>query len=61
MKLPNKTKEFLVQKYYDVWREENKEMLEEGEELIEAVVLFNARWGTDISLTYGKIDTKPQK
>jgi hypothetical protein len=43
--------DFLVQKYYDIWREENKDLLADIEELCADVVLLNAKYGTNFGLT----------
>ena len=44
-------KQFLVQKYYEYWLKENPKLAEDIEDLCHRVVMFNALYGTNFSIT----------
>lgn len=58
MKANKETLNFLAQKYYEHWREDNKDFVADLEELTADFVLFNAKWGTNMSIVYGEPSQK---
>lgn len=57
--MDDNTKQFLIQKYADYWAKENPELVSDIGDLCAKVVMFNAKWGAGLTLTFKEEPPNP--